>query len=297
VQLAHGLHPERVSSLATRVSQLEDRRTLMLRRSGELGAGGTTVFRVRAALVSRVTGETYQLLLQLAGGQVGTEWVCMLSDVTTADGHRYEGRSPIGGDLAAAQNAALDRALAALTDRSEYGDASLSIEVPGGGWLAAVSRDRRRRTLTVRGSPGGWQGARARLAEVATVMALLGLAIGSGGIAVAGGLIGAGLAADNIARRWREGTLRPDAQLVGDLLDVLGAVAMGMRAIGALSVFNRSGGGVILRAARTARRDRRGGWRDRYRQRCRGRDHRQWRDDGHATPNRGGRAERRHGAE
>jgi Domain of unknown function (DUF4157)/Bacterial toxin 4 len=250
VQLEHGLHPERVSRLNARVEQLQQRRDLFARRAGELGAGGATVSRVRAALVSRVTGETYQLLLQLAGRQVGTEWTVVLSDVTTADGRPYEGSAPIGSDLAAAQNAALDRALGALTDRSEYGDASLTVELPGDGWLASVPRDRRRRTLTVRGSPGGWLGARARLGEVATAMAILGLALGSGGVAVAGGLIGAGLAADNIARRWREGTLRPDSQLVGDLLDVLGAVAMGMRAIGALSVSNRSGGGVILRAAR-----------------------------------------------
>jgi hypothetical protein len=249
-QLAIGLHPETVTRLIARVEQLEERRALFERRSGELGADGATVSRVRAALVSRVTGETYQLLLQLAGRQVGTEWTCVISDVTTGDGHRYEGSAAIGSDLAAAQNAALDRALGALTDRSEYGDASLSVELAGDGWLASVPRDRRRRTLTVRGSPGGWQGARARLGEVATAMAVLGLAIGSGGLAVAGGLIGAGLAADNIARRWREGTLRPDSQLVGDLLDVLGAVALGMRAIGSLSVFNRSGGGVILRTAR-----------------------------------------------
>ena len=63
--------------------------------------------RVRAALVSRVTGETYQLLLQLAGRQAGTEWTCVLSDVTTADGRRYEGSAPVGTDLAAAQPVAL----------------------------------------------------------------------------------------------------------------------------------------------------------------------------------------------
>jgi hypothetical protein len=246
-----GLHPERISTAEDRKETLENQLKLIKLRAGELGTGGRAVQRVHAALVSRVTGETYPLLLQisepaLAGGQ----YHCVLSDVTTADTHNYEGAAPDTGTAATDRIEALRRSIASLCETSEYGDASLTLRLPTGGWLDSLPDGERTQTQHVRSSPRGIAGAKARLSEVATALAIIGIAIGSGGVGVAGGLLAAGLAADNIARRWSEGTLRPDAQMVGDLLDVLGAVAIGTRVIGSLSVFNRAGGGFVMRAVR-----------------------------------------------
>ncbi|MEZ0213578.1 MAG: hypothetical protein ACAH27_11625, partial [Xanthobacteraceae bacterium] len=239
-----GLHPRAVTDARERVDALLEKKRLIGRRAVELGAGGAAVTRLEAAFVSRVTGETYPLLLQLGEPRrEGAQWRCIISDVTTADGEVKDGTAPD-------RLLALDRALEAFTASSDYGDGSLTVRLRGGGWLDAVPAAGRVRTLRVRGSPRGAKGAKARLKEVATALAVLGLVVASPVAGVAGGLLGAALAADNLARRWREGTLRADAQLVGDILDVLGAVAIGAKAIGSLSVLNRAGGGVVLRAVR-----------------------------------------------
>jgi hypothetical protein len=250
-----GLRDSKVSDLEDKLDTLRNRRGTLLGREAEMGRAGAAIRRVRAALVSRVTGQTYQLLLEVGEpALVGGRWQCALSDVTTADSHAYEGLAPDTGNVAADKLAATRNALVALAEAGGYGAGSLSYTLPEAPWLAGRSEAQRSATLETRaeGSERGMAGARQRLNEVAAALALLGIIVSGGALGVASGLLGAALAADNIVRRWREGTLHADAQLVGDLLNVLGAVAIGARAIGELAVVDRAGGGIFLRAAQSA---------------------------------------------
>lgn len=245
-----GLHDPKVWSLERQQDSLATQLKLARTREGRIGSKDAPVRRLRASLVSRITGQIYPLLLQIGTPVLGDGvWTCPLSDVTSGDGEEVTGKAPDTSPSDAAQAAAVWNAVELFAGLGAYGDGSLSVRLPDTmlpGLKGAA------RTRTVESRTKDLKAAKARLEELGTLLAVVALVAGAPVLGVAGGLIAAGLAADRMITRIRNDTFRWDTQAVGDILDLLGPIAMGAKAVGALAKVERAGGGFLLKAARGA---------------------------------------------
>ena len=242
VLLQADMHDPRVSRLAREVEELEDQLGLAQTRESQLSTEEAPSRRAHGVLVSRVTGQTYQLLLQIAEPvQSGDEWTCRLSDVTNRDRECFTGTS---------QNA-LGAVWAAVEDfnrDAEYGEGSLTIRLPNQGWFATIEASQRTRTMPSYAC--GPAAAERNLERLAMVLATLGLVVASPALGMAGGVLAAALAGNRIADRIEHDTFRwDDPETIGDIVDVLSAPLIVGSTIGGLVVRSARGGGVVLRAA------------------------------------------------
>lgn len=179
-----------------------------------------TIFRPEGAIVSKLDGQTYPLLLQLGRvkGESGEVW--RLSDVSTRDGREWVGRG-------ATSTEAVRNAAALMSRGNSYGPGSLAIRFPKEGPFEATEH-------TYDNVNTGTALARRRLADLAAVLAILGLFVpGVGQIAA---LVGAAVAADRLIDRWQNDSLRLDADAVTDIIGVFGAAAQGVSAVGRMRV-------------------------------------------------------------
>jgi hypothetical protein len=250
--LRAGMRDSQVSRLEREVRELEGQLRLVQTRARQISRTNAPARRARGVLISRVTGQTYPLLLQIGEPFLeGNTWKCDLSDVTSRDANRYTGEAPNNpNNEQEAKLGAVWEAVERFAGDVGYGEGSLTISLPESGWFANLSA--RQRTQTIPSRPRDWTSARARLEELATVIALIGLVVTAPAVAFAGAGLAAALAGERIARRVTNDTFRWDSQTVGDLIDVVSAAATGVRAFGSLRYFTRPGGGFVLRLARGA---------------------------------------------
>jgi len=236
--LEAGLHDSRVYALERQVEELEDQLALARERLSEINqATGASAYRVHAVLVSEVTGQTYPMILQIGEPQlVDGEWQCMLSDVTSRDGGTYVGvASQNEANPNSAATLAIWEAIERFSGAAGFGKGALSIRLPSNGWFSQLDDDDRERVVESR--ERDWTSAQARLEELGTAIALLGLVVTSPVLGIAGGLLSASLAGSRIAQRISNGTFRWDSQTTGDIIDIVGFAAsmVGAGSIGALN--------------------------------------------------------------
>ena len=248
--LRHGMRDSQVSRLEREVGDLENQLRLARTRVRQISRAGAPAQRATGVLISRVTGQTYPLLLQIGEPFLeGNTWNCSLSDVTSRDANSYIGEAPNNpSNEQKAKLRAVWEAVERFAGDAGYGEGTLRIRLPEGGWFANLTPGQR--TQTVPSRPRDWAAARTRLEELATVIALIGLVVTSPAIGFAGAGLAAALAGERIARRITNDTFRWDSQTVGDLIDIVSAAATGVRAFGALQYFARPGGGFGLRLVR-----------------------------------------------
>ena len=181
-------------------------------------------FRPQAAFVSDTSGTTFPLLLQLlpAPEDGVNQWV--LRDVTTAGdklGKGYFGRGATNRD-------AIVGAFHLFAHDNAYGFGTLMVRLPDS------IPDARPTEIVLRNYPAAAQLAKERLADLATMFMVAGVAAPA--IGQVGMYLGATLSAENILNRWRSGKLEPDLTFINDLLQVLGALATGASRIAALKL-------------------------------------------------------------
>ena len=210
--------------------------------------GDEVIVRPRATLVSDLTGQSYPLLLQMQIKASDDVFKATISDVTTKDGALYTGK---GADPSkAAWNAA--RAMAA--DNS-YGDGRIVFVMPSTGDPAIDPRSQ-----TFSNAPGTGPQIIRKLEDMGKALAALALLVpGAGEVAM---VIGAGVAANRLARKIAEDRLYPDADTALDIISVLSAAAVGVGAAarfkpvrladGRLGIALTEGGMVAQRAADAA---------------------------------------------
>ncbi|MFT3843288.1 MAG: DUF4157 domain-containing protein [Myxococcaceae bacterium] len=202
--------------------------------NGVLGTDGKTMhaYRPEAAFASRVTGTTYPLVLQLRQLSTGKRPKWAVYDVTGAGdnlGHAYVGE---GHD----DTAAITRAFKRFAGENEYGRGTMVAKVPG----AAIGPGVSDVVLELNNVPVGDGLARERLHDLMAVLIVLGLFIP--GVGEAAMVIGATAAAAHLIQRWQDGNLQWDASLVSDLLAIVGAVGLGVGAVGKLAVIDAGEG-------------------------------------------------------
>ena len=178
------------------------------------------IWRPEGAIVSKLDGQTYPLLLQLGRVKDEDGEVWRLSDVSTRDGREWVGRG-------ATSTEAVRNAAALMSRGNSYGPGSLAIRFPREGPFEATEH-------TYDNVNTGTALARRRLADLAAVLAILGLFIpGVGQIAA---LVGAAVAADRLIDRWQNDSLRLDADTITDIIGVFGAAAQAVSAVGKMRV-------------------------------------------------------------
>ena len=213
----------------------------------QAGDGKRPIHRLKGTLVSRVTGQTYPMLLQVSEPKEDTPgvWTCRLADATTKSGKYYPGRGTSAVD-------ALQKALEALAgdDVDGFGEGSLAVRAPAAGpWK---DLDEKKRTFIMDTRPRDWAAARARLDELATVLAILAL-VAVPGVGEVGLALGAALAAARIIERYRNDTLHWDAELVSDIIAIASAAASGAAAVGKLRIVKQGGKFAIVAAEESSR--------------------------------------------
>lgn len=166
--------------------------------------------RLNATLISEVTGLQYPLLL--AAGPMakdGDKYRWMVIDITNRDGERYTGLGDTPG-------AALESALHKFGGKAAYGRGRIGVKTEGLGIEGA------KRVIFVESAPMDWALAEKRIDDLVMTLVVLGLFVASAGTASA--VIGAGVAAARLIKRWENGSLRLDDALASDVLGILGGV-------------------------------------------------------------------------
>jgi hypothetical protein len=258
--LPYGLHDERVSRLEREVSQLTaqlahaEERTRVLESSS-----GHSARRARAVLISNVTGASYPLILLISDPYLDRStgrWTCQIADITSSRGDTYTGERTndpsrsLQANMADAAWEAVDQ----FVHAAPYGPGSLTVRLPSGetqnpaSWLFHLPPADFQRSVSITNARD-LHSVRARLEEIATIVAVLGLVI-----APELGLVGAGLGAaistDRLIHRYENGTLHLDAEAVGDIINILTAFTTGAQIIGRLERFTAEGGGLGVKLVR-----------------------------------------------
>jgi hypothetical protein len=194
-------------------------------------------FRPQAAFVSDTSGTTFPLLLQLlpAPEDGVNQWV--LRDVTIAGkqlGKGYFGRGRTNRE-------AIVGAVRKFAHDNAYGFGTLVVRLPDS------IPDAQPLEIVERTYPAAAQLAKERLTDLATLLMIAGVA--SPAIGEAGMIVGATLSAENILSRWRAGKLEPDAVLMNDLLQVLGALASAGSKIATLKLVSAGETFTLARAS------------------------------------------------
>ncbi len=207
-----------------------------------------TQYKPVATLVSEVTGETYQLILMLGEEPDSTdeELQYTLIDVSSKQTqNQYDGDSVATGvtdadtpaersaKMEAARKQAIINAFQDFASSNDYGDGHIAFRVPG---FAPLER-----TWEVKSREGpletvmrwlGYLAAAAGIAALVLGTVATGGALGAAaaGLGIFGAVAGAGLAAYNIHKRARAHKLEFDAELVLDLVGIVGGVVAGIGA-------------------------------------------------------------------
>ena len=206
------------------------------------------VVRPRMILVSEVNGQLYQLVVNLGEAKRSAPGrrVWRLIDVTSEDTQDdYEGS---GDTHAEAIQAAVD----AFRDNSEYGRGSLAVRLPDAlDRLAGGKVILREPVMRVR--PGSEARVFKRLASLATAAELAAMVVtgplGSA-IGIAGAVAGGAVAAHNLVRRAGAERLKADFQTAMDIVGVAGAfISVAGLGAGRLSKAGGSGGQVLEEGA------------------------------------------------
>ena len=249
--IAAGFSDRDVDRLEREVDMLEAQLKLAEKRSKQLSLDGArAVRRVQTTLVSRITGQKYPLLIQVAEPRrVGNgPYETVISDVTTPDGGKGEGSHPTD-PIAAVWAAFTD--FAHHEGSESYGEGSLTVRLPvdfGPAetpmlWRRPLTDAERIGTFPV--SPHDAKVAKKRLEELAAILGIL-AAIAAPELALPGALIGGAVAAAHIYERWKNDTLRPDASLVSDVLSILSALTATTSTLGRLTKVSLADGRFVL---------------------------------------------------
>jgi hypothetical protein len=227
-QRYRGLKDYRPRDLRDLESQLEDLREQRKHAGSRVDASSV---RALGTLISEVDGNRYSLLLQfevVAKSKGG--FTAKLSDVTSKDGIYSHAEA---NDPQSAANAVIDK----FAGENSYGRGRLSIVVPSGGAGTAAAWPRLSRS--VRNYPVDDRIAAQHLQNLAKAVAAIALVVpGAQEIAA---VLGAAASVESLAHRAQTDTLRPDAQAIADLANILGAVALGGTKIG---------GAIVARGSR-----------------------------------------------
>ncbi|HEX3277270.1 MAG TPA: hypothetical protein VHR40_02015, partial [Thermoleophilaceae bacterium] len=248
-QAGYGEYDTNLRQLGQEKKALEEQLGHAKKQLGELQAANPkgVIHRLRATLVSKVTGQTYPLLLHSSDPKEESpgSWTCRLADATSKSGKYYPGRG-------ASAILALQNAIDALAgdDIDGFGEGSLAVRAPKAGAFADL--DEAARTYSKDTRYRDWTAARARLDELATVLGILALFAvpGAGEVAMA---LGATLAAARIIERYRNDTLQWDPELISDIIAIASAAAAGAAAVGKLRIIKANGKWVIVPAEESSR--------------------------------------------
>lgn len=186
------------------------------RRKGTVGPH----YRPRAVFASELTGETYPLLLDMSELEADSGKRVRLMDLTRPDS------APIDRNGATLEQA-VRNCFTELGGHGGLGRGRLAVRMPAdfpGSLPEFVIATADESTAVVK----------RRLQDLASVLLLLGLFVP--GLGEVSAVIAAGLAAERLIERAMNGTLRVDAEMVGDSLAILGAAAQGAQFIGRLRV-------------------------------------------------------------
>lgn len=206
--------------------------------------GGRTDFRPRLALASEENGQVAPLrtmLGELAGSRDGRRRWALVDFTSGSSRDTYEGASSQTGHAGHVE--AIRDALRNLAENGGYGRGTLAIRLPQEldealGQPVTIER-------AMRSAPGPWARVRQRLTDLATTLEVAALFATGGaslGLSIAGGISGAVVAVDSLARRRRTDHVWE----AGTIFDVLGVIGGATSVIGPLA---RQSGGVddILR--------------------------------------------------
>jgi adenine/guanine phosphoribosyltransferase-like PRPP-binding protein len=206
-----GLYDSVLAQLESDRDKIVSRRDLAVKREGWMRAGNPQrdLFRVPAYYASKVTGESYSLLLEVDEPKAETDgsYTCELQDVTSEGGY-YHGKG-------ASREAAISDALAQVA--ATLPDGVMNVRIPDPTQTAGPARTF---PTTLRGE----QVTKQRLQELATILGILALAAG-GQVGLIGAIAGGAAAAISLAERYRSGTLKPDFETAMDIVAVLQAFA------------------------------------------------------------------------
>lgn len=196
-------------------------------QEGRRTDGATTLAppkRVKAALVSEVTGQTYPLMLSIGPMKPeGNRHVWKVLDATGEDAVGFDGYGETVSD-------AIRDAFRQFGGKAAYGRGKIGVRLPDTISDVPVAL----REFQVDSLPTGWAVARARLDDLVMTLAALGLFVASAGTASIA--IGAAIAAARLIERAYNGTLRLDAAAVSDVLAILGAVGAAAHGVAEVSV-------------------------------------------------------------
>jgi len=224
----------RKSKLDDEIRALQDQLDLATKRA----AGMTDVVRPVASLVSKITGDTYPLLLQLGKVDAKTQdFAFLLSDVTSRDGRPYRGEGTT-------EQEAAGNAVREFAGHNDYGDGTIAIAMPA---PMPKGYDFQFPKPYIQNSKRDTEIAKARINDLIEILVILGLFIP--GVGEAAMVLGAAMAAAHILQRWEDGTLRFDESLVSDLIAVLSSVFAGAAVIGELRVV-KTGESFLLKSAK-----------------------------------------------
>ena len=177
--------------------------------------------RPRVAFTSKITGETYPMLIELTEIPADSGARVRLMDLTIPD---REPKDLAGTDL----NDATQNALQEFAHYSNLGRGYLLVRLPPT-WPGGP-----RELPVIETADAGEAVARRRLEDLAKALLLLSIVVpGVGEVSM---VITAALAAERLIRRALNGTLRLDESSVSDMLAIVGAIAQGAQLIGKLRV-------------------------------------------------------------
>ena len=219
-----------------RQSQLKDVKKRIKKFSGEFDGGSTYQYRPEAVVVSKITGQTYPLLLQVGEADHKPPWAkaaYTLIDVTSSGTQgAYTGFSATTGPVG--HREAIDNAFEKFGEKAKYGEGTISVRFPAG----AVGHDDPHHPTAGPGDvkhyksePGpvevamDWLG---KIAMAAGAIALIASGVGAVGVAgIAGALAAAGgavTAGYNIQQRAQSKTLSLDIELALDIISIAAVI-------------------------------------------------------------------------
>ncbi len=210
----------RARDLRHQIEQLQHRLGTAQAREAEMSGGGQQIVRPEALFVNEEDGQTIPILIEI--GQVGSHshgFTMRLSDITGTSSDQYDSDG-------ATRAAAVRHSIAEYAGHFPYGRGYLTVRFPEGNIDLNFGITE---PITVRCNPRDTAQASERLDELLQILAIVGLFIPGVGLAVAA--VGAALSAGRLLNRLNNHTFEWDTNTVMDVLNIVGAVAGGVRHI------------------------------------------------------------------
>jgi hypothetical protein len=210
----------RARDLRHQIEQLQHRLGTAQAREAEMRGGGQQIVRPEALFVNEEDGQTIPVLIEI--GQVGDHsrgFTMRLSDITGTSSDQYDSDG-------ATRAAAVRHSIAEYAGHFPYGRGYLTVRFPEGNVALNFGITE---PITVRCNPRDTAQASERLDELLQILAIVGLFIPGVGFAVAA--VGAAVSAGRLLNRLNNHTFEWDTNTVMDVLNIVGAVAGGVRHI------------------------------------------------------------------